>query len=148
MARPYFDSNVFIDLMEGEDELALPLQAVLLRLRDRGVRVVASELVLAEVLVKARLNGGAPLYRKYLDLLVFSGTIDLQPVSRDLLYSVADYRELTGAKVPDAIHVVTAVRCACPIILTRDDRMKLPADLIQIRSSDPHLPDLVDSHLK
>jgi len=63
MARPYFDSNVFIDLMEGEDELALPLQAVLLRLRDRGVRVVASELVLAEVLVKARLNGGAPLYR-------------------------------------------------------------------------------------
>jgi hypothetical protein len=121
---------------------------VLLRLREQGVRVVASELVLAEVLVKARINGGPPLHRKYLDLIVLSGMIELLPVSRGLLYSVAQYRELTGAKVPDAIHVVTAVRCACPIILTRDDRMKIPAGLIRIRSNDPHLADVVETHLR
>lgn len=148
IARPYFDSNAFIELMEGADAISSPLRSLMVGLRQRGVSIVCSELVLAEVLVRARARGGPHLHRGYLDLLVFSGAVELQPISRTLLYSVASYRAITGAKVPDAIHVVTAVQCGCPVILTRDDRMKLPDGLTQVRSNDPNIETIVDAHLQ
>lgn len=146
--KPYFDSNAFIELMEGAEAISSPLRSLLLRLRQRGIAVISSELVLAEVLVRARARGGPQLHRRYLDLLIFSGAVDLQPISRTLLYSVASYRAITGAKVPDAIHVVTAVQSGCPVILTRDDRMKLPVGLTQVRSDDPNFETIVDAHLQ
>ncbi|WP_293854634.1 type II toxin-antitoxin system VapC family toxin [uncultured Alsobacter sp.] len=148
ITKPYFDSNVFIELMEGAEFLSFPLRSLMVRLRRRGIPVVSSELVLAEVLVPARARGGPSLHRSYLDLLVFSGAVELHPISRTLLYSVANYRAITGAKVPDAIHVVTAVQCGCPVILTRDDRMKLPDGLTRIRSDDPDIATILDAYLQ
>lgn len=143
--RPYFDSNAFIELLEGSDELSVPLQALLLRLRTENITIVASELVLAEVLVKARMRGGPQLHKKYIDLLVFSGAVELQAITRNLLYSVARYREATGARIPDAIHVVTAIQCGCPVILTRDERMKVPDEIRKMSSDKADLDAILDA---
>ncbi|PSC06217.1 hypothetical protein SLNSH_05330 [Alsobacter soli] len=147
LVGPYLDANVFIDLLEGDDVLSGPLQRLFVVLRDRGVPAITSELTLAEVLVKARRNGGAPLHRRYLDLIVFSGRVELLPVSRRLMSSVAEYRELTGAKIPDSVHVVTAIERGCRVFVTRDSRVRLPNSLRMVSSDAPHLLDWIERSL-
>jgi predicted nucleic acid-binding protein len=147
MIGPYLDANVFIDLMEGEESVSRPLQHLFLQLRDKKTSAVTSELTLAEVLVKARKNGGALLHRRYVELLVFSGRVDLRPVSRSLMYSVAEYRGLTGAKIPDSVHVVTAIERGCKIFVTRDNRIRFPAGLVRLQSDEPQLNEWIERGL-
>ncbi|NJO66954.1 MAG: type II toxin-antitoxin system VapC family toxin [Leptolyngbyaceae cyanobacterium RM1_405_57] len=46
------------------------------------------------------------------------------PILRELLIDAAQVRADTGLKLPDAIHVATAVRSQCTTFLTNDDRLK------------------------
>ena len=121
--RLYLDANVFIYAIEGEPGIANPIRGLLETLRQGSGRAVTSELTLAEVLPKAR----EAHRRSYLDLIVWSRVIDLQPVSRDILLETADYRRTAGMpKLPDAIHAVTAIRSDCRTILSADAGLKLP----------------------
>ena len=84
---------------------------------------VTSELTLAEVLPKA----SDVQRRGYLGMIVWSQIFELRPVSRDILIETAEYREHAGMpKLPDAIHVVTAIRAGCRTVLSADLRLKLP----------------------
>jgi predicted nucleic acid-binding protein len=121
--RLYLDANVFIYAIEGEPRLADPIRDFFEALHQSGNRAVTSELTLAEVLPKAH----EVHRRSYFNLIVWSQIVDLQPVSRDILIETADYRRMAGMpKLPDAIHVVTAVRSNCRTILSADDGLKLP----------------------
>ena len=65
--------------------------------------------------------------RNYLSLIVWSRIFDLQPVSQDILIETAEYRKHAGMpKLPDAIHVVTALRAGCEIVVSADSRLRLP----------------------
>ena len=60
-------------------------------------------------------------------MIVWSQIFELRPVSRDILIETAEYREHAGMpKLPDAIHVVTAIRAGCRTVLSADLRLKLP----------------------
>src|SRR5882724_1304067 len=85
----YVDANTFIYAIEGNEALANPIKALFARLRERPGFAVTSELSLAEVLPKAP----SPVHRRsYLDLIIWSGIIDLRPVTREILIETADYR--------------------------------------------------------
>ena len=122
-ARIYLDANVFIYAIEGSPDVADALRQLFdLFRRNRGAGVT-SELTLAEVLPKAT----TIQQRMYLDLIVWSRIFDLQPVSRDILIETADYRRTAQMpRLPDAIHVVTAIRAGSRVILSADTRLKLP----------------------
>jgi hypothetical protein len=108
-------------------------------------------LTLAEVLPKAD-----PLRRRnYLELILYSGLFDLYPVTRDVLMETADYRRVAGVsksnisgphtampKLPDAIHVVTAVRAGCARILSFDRTLKLPEGMHRVTRDG--LPQLIE----
>ena len=78
-------------------------------------------------------------HRTYLDLLVFSRLVELLPVDRAVLIETADYRAVAMQEavpapdrrnfLPDAIHVVTAIRAGCGTFLARDGRIRLPAEI-------------------
>jgi predicted nucleic acid-binding protein len=121
--RLYLDANVFIYAIEGSADVADPLRQLFDLFRtNRGI-AVTSELTLAEVLPRA----SSVQRRNYLNLIVWSHIFDLRPVSRDVLIDTAKYRERAGMpKLPDAIHVVTAIRAGCRTILSADTRLKLP----------------------
>jgi predicted nucleic acid-binding protein len=122
-SRVYLDANVFIYAIEGSPEVAAPLQHLFELFRRKRSTGVTSELTLAEVLPRAT----TAQRRMYLDLIIWSRTFDLQPVSRDVLVETADYRRIARMpKLPDAIHVVTAIRTGCRIVLSADSRLKLP----------------------
>ena len=140
-SKLYFDANVFIYAVEGSDDIAGRLRT-LFGLLSRSVNLaVTSELTLAEVLPKAD-----PIRRRnYLHLILYSGLFDLYPVTRDVLIETADYRRIAGAsnpnisspngampKLPDAIHVVTAVRAGCTRMLSFDRALKLPEGMRRV----------------
>jgi predicted nucleic acid-binding protein len=121
--RLYLDANVFIYAIEGHPDIAEPLRRLFDLLRaNRGIGVT-SELTLAEVLPRA----SSVQRQSYLNMIVWSRIFDLHPVSRDILIETAKYREMAGMpKLPDAIHVVTAIRAGCRTVLSGDSRLKLP----------------------
>jgi len=88
---------------------------------------MTSELTLAEVLAKALPHAR----RSYFDLIVWSNIFQLCPVTRDILIETADYRRVNRKKVklPDAIHVVTAIRGRCRALLSADKGLKLPVGM-------------------
>jgi predicted nucleic acid-binding protein len=121
--RLYLDANVFIYAIEGSADIADPLRQLFDLLRaNRGIGVT-SELTLAEVLPRA----STVQRRSYLNMIVWSRIFDLHPVSRDILIETAEYRKKAGMpKLPDAVHVVTAIRAGCRTVLSADLRLKLP----------------------
>jgi predicted nucleic acid-binding protein len=123
LPRLYLDANVFIYAIEGNAAIADPLLQLFELFRiSRGIGVT-SELTLAEVLPRASIVRR----RSYLNMIVGSRIFDLRPVSRDVLIETAKYRETAGMpKLPDAIHVVTAIRAGCRRVLSADSRLKLP----------------------
>ncbi len=134
-SKLYFDANVFIYAVEGSDEIAGSLRRLFELLSGNLNLAVTSELTLAEVLPKAD-----PIRRRnYLELILYGGIFNLYPVTRDILIETADYRRIAGAsrpdtsksyaampKLPDAIHVVTAVRAGYGSMLSFDRALKLP----------------------
>ncbi len=140
-SKLYFDANVFIYAVEGSDDIACRLRTLFELLSGNLNLAVTSELTLAEVLPKAN-----PIRRRnYLGLILYSGLFDLHPVTRDILMETADYRRIAGVsvpdaskpyasmpKLPDAIHVVTAVRAGCNRMLSFDRALKLPEGMHRV----------------
>jgi predicted nucleic acid-binding protein len=150
-SKLYFDANVFIYAVEGSDDIAGRLRT-LFELLSRNLNLaVTSELTLAEVLPRAdRIRR-----QNYLELILYSGLFDLYPVTRDVLVETADYRRIAGVsrpdaskpyasmpKLPDAIHVVTAVRAGCDRMLSFDQALRLPEGMGRLTRDG--LPQLIE----
>jgi len=137
----YLDANPFAYALEGTEDLASMLKDLFSLFRQRPGSAVTSELTLAEVLPKRKVPD-----RQFLELLIWSGIFDLRPVSREILVETADYRRvarvsspdgrLAMPKLPDSIHVVTAIKARCKIFLSSDLRIKLP-ETMQFLRADP-----------
>ncbi len=131
--RVYVDSNVLIYAVEGVPATAGPAKKLINFLRAHPGLMFTSEIALAEVLAPAKRRGAWPLHMKrrvYLDLLIFSSTVTLLPVTREILIGTADLRKTMSLKLPDAIHLISAIRSDCRFIVTADaDFKKLPSGL-------------------
>jgi len=147
--RIYFDSNAFIYAIEGVDEIAALLHSLFAALRHQARLACTSEFTLAEVLPRAN----TVQRQSYFTLILHSGLFDLLPVTRDILVETADYRKSLARpsidargsmpKLPDAVHVVTAVRAGCNTFVSFDRGLKLPAGLDRVGNEEDHLLQLV-----
>ena len=105
---------------------------------------MTSEFVLAEVMGKESPKLGWALQSRYfLDLIVWSGAIDVRPVSREILWASGDLRRMArlegrSVKLADAIHVATATHSRCRYVLSSDLRLVVPLPLKRL---DPHALD-------
>jgi predicted nucleic acid-binding protein len=131
----YVDANPFIYFIDGDEEVASCLKPFFSLLRERPRLAITSELTLGEVLAKARPD----TRRNYFNLIVWSNLFQLQPVTREILIDTADYRQISQrprpdgtkatVKLPDAIHVVTAIKSRCRAFLSADVSLRLPAEI-------------------
>lgn len=138
----YVDANPFIYFIDGEEAVANRLIPFFELLRQKPGTAMTSELTLAEDLAKARPDAR----RSYLNLIVWSKLFELQPITRDILIDTAEYRQVSqttrpdGTKVtvklPDAIHVVTAVRSRFRMFLSADTGLKLPVEMTVLEPND------------
>jgi predicted nucleic acid-binding protein len=121
--RVYLDTNIFIYALEGYPVFRAVL-TTLFEALDRGeVTAVTSELTLAEVLVKPLLDRHAERQAAYLQVLQPSTSLQIVPVSRDVLIAAARLRADANLKLPDAIHAATAQLTSCDQFLTNDARL-------------------------
>lgn len=147
--RIYFDSNAFIYAIESVDDVATVLHSLFGALRKQGASACTSEFTLAEILPKAN----SAQRRSYFTLILHSGLFDLVPVTRDILIETAEYRKFllrpnfdtkqSMPKLPDAIHVVTAVKAGCDTFVSFDRGLKLPVGIDRVGREDDGLLKLV-----
>ena len=78
-------------------------------------------------------------------MIVWSRIFDLRPVSRDILIETAEYRKYAGMpKLPDAVHVVTAIHAQCRTVLSADLRLKLPVGYSVVSPGAENLTRLIE----
>lgn len=144
----YLDTNFFIRAVEGTPEIAAPAQRLIVALRSRAQLAVTSEITFAEVLAPPKAAQPLPQSvkrRAYLDLLLWSKFIGLIPISREILLTTADLRAFAPMKLPDAIHLASAISVGCRHFVSADQGFKgLPADMELVDTDESSLMSLVD----
>lgn len=144
----YLDTNFFIKAVEGTKETAAPAKKLIEILRQRPAGVaVTSEITFAEVLAPSRrADALSPAIKRrvYLDLLLWSKFIGLIPVSRSILIETANLRVAAPLKLPDAVHLTSAIQSGCRFFVSTDkDFSRLPAGMERVNFDEESLSRLI-----
>jgi len=121
----YLDANVFIYAVEGFD-IYRPLIEQLFDHIDSGkIKAVTSMLTLSECLVKPYREHRDSIVTVYNDCIKNSAYLAVADISRNVLAEAAKIRASSPSiKLPDAIHISTAIAQKCDFIITNDKKMK------------------------
>lgn len=144
----YLDTNIFIYALESpSEEKADRCRSLMDRLRRFPGIGVTSELTLAETLAppSGRASQGPVRDRSYIELLVHADFVRLVPIDRQTLYETAQLRKVRPMKLPDAIHVVTAVRTGCTHLVSADKRLRCPDTIVRIDPDEAAMDSLIES---
>ncbi|WP_420960372.1 type II toxin-antitoxin system VapC family toxin [Brucella sp. IR073] len=124
--RLYFDTNIFIGLGEEIGARQQVLNAITaLRMKNGRPFICTSELTLAELLVRPLREKDEAMVRFYENWITpDSAWLDVRPVTRNVLWSAALVRrDYPRVKLPDAIHLATAIDFKCSHFLTADKKV-------------------------
>ncbi len=119
MAKVHLDTNVFIYAFEGDPKQWGHLQSLFEFGNSNKGNFVTSELTIAEILAPS-LSGRPDRDLFYPNLLVWSGIVDLHPVSRQILIETVNVRKAHRLKLPDAIHIATGQQAGCQYFVSHD----------------------------
>lgn len=100
---------------------------------ERTISAFTSELTLAEALTKPLEAGRHDLVEIYEEMLTPSEWLSVWPVERRILIEAATLQAQLGLRLPDAIHVATAVASGCSALLSNDRRLRVPAPIKHFR---------------
>lgn len=122
--RIYLDTNVLIRAFEASpsDDIAQALVGMLGIIKiGQKARFVTSQLTLAEVLVHPIKKNDDVLRQYYLNLLSRSTPwLEVVRVEMQILLRAAEVRAKARLRLPDAIHLATAISAECSHILSYD----------------------------
>lgn len=122
MSRIFFDTNLFIYLLEDAGERGTRVNEIVERLSERRDELLTSTLTLAEVLVKPLSVGDEAWAERYEKLLTTPG-VSLLPFDRSCARIYARLRQDKAIKAPDAIQLACAANANCDLFITNDDRL-------------------------
>jgi len=133
----YVDSPPFIYLMEKNERYENPLDRFFSAMDQGRFRVIASTIVLAEVLVKPYRLHQWRIAEKYESIFEGIPYLSLLPVDRKIARTAAKLRAAHSLLTPDAVHLATAVASGADFFLTND------RDFRFIEKSNSQFPKLV-----
>ncbi len=121
MSRVFWDTNLFIYLLEGSGPQSDRVAALRERMLERADELCTSTLTLGEVLVKPTEQGNQGLQQRYEDVL--SRTARLLAFDREAARRYAEIRRNRSIRPPDAIQLACAAQAGVDIFITNDDRL-------------------------
>jgi predicted nucleic acid-binding protein len=128
--RVYLDANVFITAMETPGARSDHAWWIIRSVEEGDIAGMTSEITLAEVLVKPMQMGNAELVAAYQEMIMPGARFDVLPVSRDILVGAAGLRaRRTSIRLPDAIHIASALTASCRFMVTDDRQLHSVEDV-------------------
>lgn len=123
--RVYLDANIIIYAVEGFAPFLDQMRALLAAVNASEVVAITSELTVAEVLVKPLKDQQPALQQAYRTFLTPTPELEVVQVSLTVLEEAARLRATTKLKLPDAIHLATALHYQCDSFLTNDELFRV-----------------------
>jgi len=122
VSRIFFDTNLFIYLLEDGGPRGAKVGELIERLSERRDELLTSTFTLAEVLVKPISMGNYAWADRYEKLLNTPG-VSLLPFDRGCARIYAQLRQDRSLKPPDAIQLSCAAGARCDLFVTNDERL-------------------------
>jgi predicted nucleic acid-binding protein len=121
MSRVFWDTNLFIYLIEDKGTLAAQVVALRQRMLERGDHLFTSSLTLGEVLVRPKELDDEHLAAQYDQALSSAAT--LLPFGDAAARKYAAIRRDRTIRPPDAIQLACAAQAEIDLFITNDDRL-------------------------
>jgi predicted nucleic acid-binding protein len=146
LKRLYLDANILILLGEGKDERASLLTELAAGQEPSSTPFLCtSALTLAELLVKPYRETDDRLIQQYENWMTPGGFMEIGPVHNSALRYAAVLRaQYRSIKLPDAIHLSTAIGFGCSHFLSGDTRIPDRIELYHTRWGVTRGPSIVD----
>ena len=122
MSRLFWDTNLFIYLLEDYGKFSEKTAALLERLKARGDELCTSTLTIGEALVKPLEAGDTERAEKY-ERAIGPPTVSVIPFDRACARIYARLRQDRTLRAPDAMQLACAAQAACNLFITNDDRL-------------------------
>jgi predicted nucleic acid-binding protein len=121
--RLALDSNILIYLLEGDDARAEPVARIVDAIGDGRVEGVLATVGLSEVLVGPARRGDAAEFEMTAATIRTLG-FRLQALDAETAEDAAWIRGMSGADLPDAIHIASARAAGATALVTNDRRIR------------------------
>lgn len=122
MSRIFWDTNLFIYLLEGAGDSFELARKLLDRMAERRDELLTSTLTLGEVLVKPLEIGRSDLAERYERFLDSPG-VRIVPFDREGARIYARIRQDRSIRPPDAIQLSCAAAAGTDLFVTNDARL-------------------------
>ncbi len=121
MSRIFWDTNLFVYLLEDKGEATERVVMLRNRMIERRDELVTSALTLGEVLVKPVEAGDETLSRDYEQAI--AGTATIVPFDEVAARPFAAIRRDRSIRPPDAIQLACASVASVDLFITNDERL-------------------------
>lgn len=121
MSRVFWDTNLFVYLIEDKGERTERVAALRRRMFERGDELLTSALTLGELLVKPIGAGDGDLRARYEQIIGAGATV--LPFDARAAPRFAGIRQDRSIRAPDAIQLACAATAGTDLFITNDERL-------------------------
>jgi uncharacterized protein len=122
MSRIFWDTNLFIYFLEGNNQLSVDTRRLRKNMLARGDHLLTSALTLGEVLVKPLERGDKALGGQYEKAI--TTTASLLPFDGKAAWKYAAIRLDRSLRAPDAVQLACAASANVDLFVTNDRRLQ------------------------
>ncbi|HKW19683.1 MAG TPA: PIN domain-containing protein [Terriglobales bacterium] len=122
MSRIFWDTNLFIYFLEGNQKFSPLTKELRRKMLMRGDQLLTSTFTMGEVLVKPLEQYDMVLCRQYQDTITKAAL--LVPFDVRAAWSYADIRRDRSFRAPDAIQLACAASVGVDLFVTNDQRLQ------------------------
>ena len=122
MSRIFWDTNLFIYLLERNDEFSPMTRELRTKMLTRGDQLLTSTITLGEILIKPTQAGDAERCRRYERAISSAATVVAFDIKAARHY--ASIKTSRAIKAPDAVQLACAASAGVDLFITNDDRLQ------------------------
>lgn len=122
MSRIYWETMLFVYVLEGSPEFGSKVSRLIVRMRERSDTLYTSVFTLGELLVRPIRERNEPLAHRIRETLG-SPSVELIALSRPVMERYAQIRGSQSVRAADALHLACAAESGTDLFLTNDRRL-------------------------